>query len=135
MELDLGVSTVGKRRDQSDADCPIEVTTSKVLQRLEIDSPFFEQNPPRPLPSFSPEGMFSHPSKWMNEGSLLCNLVLVQTAKDTLRLRLFSSVRARPESLTSSICLRCLPFRGGMPRPPGSGRVWCCDGSIGASCP
>lgn len=63
MELDLGVSTVGKRRDQSDADCPIEVTTAKVLQRLEIDSPFFEQNPPRPLPSFSPEGMFPLPTK------------------------------------------------------------------------
>ena len=64
MECALGVSTVGKRQ-LNDDDCndgngvgesSFEQITAQVLEKLELESPFFDQNPARLLPSFTPEG-------------------------------------------------------------------------------
>ena len=51
----LGVSTIGKRSRNRPVDS-IEQTTLKVLEYLEEDSPFFDQNPPSALPIFSASG-------------------------------------------------------------------------------
>ena len=56
----LGVSTIGKRsshRRHRKVDS-VEQTTLKVLEYLEEDSPFFDQNPPSTLPIFSASGEF-----------------------------------------------------------------------------
>ena len=75
---DINVSTIGHRRRGSanhnnnnnnnnlnnnqnkdnNSTRTLEIVTARVLERLERDSYFFEQNPPPPLPCFEPSGKY-----------------------------------------------------------------------------
>jgi hypothetical protein len=60
MSDDLNVSTIGYRKGvnhkHDHRTQTLEVVTARVLERLERDSYFFDQNPPPPLPCFEQSG-------------------------------------------------------------------------------
>jgi hypothetical protein len=70
----MNVSTIGNRRgtanhkhnhnhkqpNTKDSNTKtLEVVTARVLEQLERNSDFFDQNPPKPLPCFEPSGKSS----------------------------------------------------------------------------